>query len=153
MRDNIDLLARNVTENASRTGEHYIAEARSDLRGMFASSAGAGVIIGFMALIKILLSYLQRAPLIEALLFSMNYSLGFMLIHVLHFTIATKQPAMTAARIAAGLPTARRRQPAGRRRQHGGPGQQGVPHPDRGRAGQPGHRDAGRLADRHGAGH
>ena len=33
----------------------------------------------------------------------MNYSLGFMLIHVLHFTVATKQPAMTAARIAAGL--------------------------------------------------
>jgi hypothetical protein len=35
VRDNIDLLARNVTENASRTGEHYIAEHRSDLRGMF----------------------------------------------------------------------------------------------------------------------
>jgi site-specific recombinase len=33
----------------------------------------------------------------------MNYSLGFMLVHVLHFTIATKQPAMTAARIAATL--------------------------------------------------
>jgi site-specific recombinase len=33
----------------------------------------------------------------------MNYSLGFMLVHVLHFTIATKQPAMTAARIAAAL--------------------------------------------------
>jgi hypothetical protein len=28
LRDNIDLLARNVTENASRTGEHYIAERR-----------------------------------------------------------------------------------------------------------------------------
>jgi site-specific recombinase len=30
----------------------------------------------------------------------MDYSLGFMLIHVLHFTVATKQPAMTAATIA-----------------------------------------------------
>jgi site-specific recombinase len=46
---------------------------------------------------------LRSAPLVEAFLFSLNYSLGFMLIHVLHFTIATKQPAMTAARIAAGL--------------------------------------------------
>ncbi|MGJ7918389.1 site-specific recombinase [Massilia sp. LXY-6] len=103
VRDNIDLLARNVTENASRTGEHYIAERRTDLRQMFNAAAGAGIIISFMALIKILLSYLHRAPLIEAALYSMNYSLGFMLVHVLHFTIATKQPAMTAARIAATL--------------------------------------------------
>jgi site-specific recombinase len=103
LRDNIDLLARNVTENASRTGEHYIAERRADLRSMFASSAGAGIIIGCMAIVKILISYLQRAPLIEALLYSVNYSLGFMLVHVLHFTIATKQPAMTAAKIASAL--------------------------------------------------
>jgi site-specific recombinase len=103
VRDNIDLLARNVTENASRTGEHYIAEHRAGLRQMFNAAAGAGIIISFMAMIKILLSYLHRAPLIEAALYSMNYSLGFMLVQVLHFTIATKQPAMTAARIAATL--------------------------------------------------
>jgi site-specific recombinase len=102
-RDNIDLLARNVTENASRTGEHYIAEDRSELRYMFRSSAGAGIVISFMAMIKILLSYLRAAPLVEAFLFSVNYSFGFMLVHVLHWTIATKQPAMTAQRIAAGL--------------------------------------------------
>lgn len=100
---NVNLLARNVTENASRTGEHYIAENRSEYTAMFRSAAGAGFIIGFMAMIKILMSYLRAAPLVEAFLFSMNYSLGFMLIHVLHFTIATKQPAMTASRIAAGL--------------------------------------------------
>jgi site-specific recombinase len=103
LRDNIDLLARNITENASRTGEHYIAESRNELRVMFTSSAGAGFIVGFMAMCKILLSYLKAAPLVEALLYSMNYSFGFMLVHVLHWTIATKQPAMTAQRIAAGL--------------------------------------------------
>jgi len=101
--DNINLLARNVTENASRTGEHYIAENRSEYGAMYRSAAGAGFIIGFMALFKILASYLHAAPLVEAFLFSMNYAFGFMLIHVLHFTVATKQPAMTASRIAAGL--------------------------------------------------
>ena len=101
--DNIDLLARNVTENASRTGEHYIADSRSALGRMFVSSAGAGVIVGCMALIKILTSTLRTAPLVEAFLFSLNYSFGFLLIHMLHFTIATKQPAMTASRIASGL--------------------------------------------------
>jgi len=101
--DNIDLLARNVTENASRTGEHYIAENGAENWQMFLSSAGAGCVIGFMAMLKILASYLRAAPLIEALLYSLNYSFGFMLIHVLHFTVATKQPAMTASRIATGL--------------------------------------------------
>jgi site-specific recombinase len=100
---NINLLARNITENASRTGEHYIAEDRSQYRAMLRSAAGAGLIIGFMAMIKILLSYLHAAPLVEAFLFSMNYALGFMLIHILHFTVATKQPAMTASRIAADV--------------------------------------------------
>jgi len=103
LRDNVDLLARNVTENASRTGEHYVAERRNELRSMFRQSAGAGLIVGCMAIIKILISYQHRAPLIEALLYSVNYAFGFMLVHVLHFTIATKQPAMTAARIASAL--------------------------------------------------
>ncbi|RZT11375.1 Site-specific recombinase [Duganella sp. CF402] len=103
LRDNIDLLARNVTENASHTGEHYVADNRQQLGAMFVSSAGAGLVIGFMALFKILMSYLRAAPLVEAFLFSMNYSLGFMFIHLLHFTVATKQPAMTASRIATGL--------------------------------------------------
>jgi site-specific recombinase len=33
----------------------------------------------------------------------MNYAIGFIIVQLLHFTIATKQPAMTAARIAAAL--------------------------------------------------
>lgn len=103
IRDNINLLARNVTENASHTGEHYVADDRSQLRAMLYSSAGAGLVIGFMALFKLLLSHLRTAPLVATFLYAMNYSLGFMFIHLLHFTVATKQPAMTAAHIAAGL--------------------------------------------------
>ena len=101
--DNLDLLARNVTENASQTGEHYIAEDRQESLAMLRSAAGAGVVVGFMALLKILAGALQRAPLVEAFLYSANYAFGFMLIHLLHFTVATKQPAMTAARIAVGV--------------------------------------------------
>ena len=33
----------------------------------------------------------------------MNYALGFVLIYLLHFTIATKQPAMTAQTIAGAV--------------------------------------------------
>ncbi|WP_269531382.1 site-specific recombinase [Chitinimonas sp. BJYL2] len=100
---NTDLLALQITEHAGRTGEHYIAGTRSEWLAMAKSAMGAGFIVGFMAMIKILLAKLKLAPLIEAFAYSMNYSLGFMLVHVLHFTIATKQPAMTAARIAADI--------------------------------------------------
>ena len=68
---------------------------------MYKAAAGAGVIIACMASLKILAARMTMAPLMQAFTFSMNYSLGFILIHVLHFTVATKQPAMTAAALAA----------------------------------------------------
>jgi site-specific recombinase len=102
-RENMELLALRVTENASRTGEHYITETRSEYFTLMRSAMGAGVIVGVMAMIKIVTGNQHHAPLTEAILFSLNYGLGFVLIHILHFTVATKQPAMTAAAIAASI--------------------------------------------------
>lgn len=101
--ENVELIALRVTENASRTGEHYITENRSDYFALMRSAMGAGVIVAVMAMLKILLAKQHFAPLTEAILFSLNYGLGFILIHILHFTVATKQPAMTAAAIAASI--------------------------------------------------
>lgn len=97
---NSELIALQVTENASKTGEHYVSSDKKGFIDMYKAAAGAGVIIAFMGSLKILTARLVLAPLMQAFLFSMNYSLGFMLIHVLHFTVATKQPAMTAAALA-----------------------------------------------------
>lgn len=97
---NSELLALQVTENASRTGEHYVSSDKRGFFTMFKSAAGAGAIIAFMATLKTLMARVSMAPLMQAFSYSMNYSLGFMLIHVLHFTVATKQPAMTAAALA-----------------------------------------------------
>ncbi|CAG0953742.1 hypothetical protein MTYP_00339 [Methylophilaceae bacterium] len=102
-RENMELLALRVTENASRTGEHYITETRSEYFALMRSAMGAGLIVGVMAMIKIITAGQHHAPLTEAILFSLNYGLGFVLIHILHFTVATKQPAMTAAAIAASI--------------------------------------------------
>ena len=102
-RENMELLALRVTENASRTGEHYITSNRSEYFELMRSAMGAGLIIGVMAMIKLMLAGRHYAPLTEAILFSLNYGLGFVLIHILHFTVATKQPAMTAAAIAASI--------------------------------------------------
>lgn len=100
---NINLLARNITENASRTGERYLTKNRREYFSMFRSAAGAGFIVGILAVLTIFIHHLHAAPLVEAFLLSLNYSVGLILIHVLHFTVATKQPAMTASRIAAEL--------------------------------------------------
>ena len=100
---NTHLLTMQVTEHAGRSGEHYVASNRREWLEMLRSASGAGFIVGFMAMIKILFSKLLLAPFGFAFLYSLNYSLGFMFVHVLHFTIATKQPAMTAALIAKSL--------------------------------------------------
>jgi site-specific recombinase len=97
------LLARRVTEQASKSGEHYVTGSRSEFLAMFRAAAGAGLIIGCMAMIKILTGKLDLPPVWEALAYSLNYGLGFVLVHILHLTIATKQPAMTAATLAAAL--------------------------------------------------
>ncbi len=101
--ENLEVMALRVTENASRTGEHYITNNRHEYFALMRSAMGAGLVIATMSMIKILVAKLHLAPLTEAILFSLNYGLGFMLIHILHFTVATKQPAMTAAAIAASI--------------------------------------------------
>lgn len=107
VRQSTSLLALEVTEKASRTGEHYVTTTRTEYWRMFRSALGAGAIIPLMAFLKVFIAKAQFPPLIEALLFSLNYGLGFVLIYILQFTIATKQPAMTASHIAATLETVR----------------------------------------------
>ncbi len=100
IQSNIKLLSRNITENTSDHGEHYITRSRSEYLSMLRSGAGGGIIIALMALVKIVIIGAELSPFVETLWVSLNYGLGFMLIHILHLTVATKQPAMTASRLA-----------------------------------------------------
>ena len=102
-RHNTELIALRVTDNASAHGEHYITETRSDYVEMARSAVIGGFIIAFMACFKILLSKAPMPPLSGAIVYCLNYGLGFCLIHMLHGTVATKQPAMTANAIAATI--------------------------------------------------
>lgn len=101
--NNTKLLSRKVTENASRVGEHYISTDRSGYQKMFKKASIGGFIIAFMATIKILAYQLALAPMGRAFVNSMIYGLGFVFIHVVRGTVATKQPAMTAAAIASTI--------------------------------------------------
>lgn len=73
---------------------------------MLRSAALGGFVIAFMAIAKILIATMHAPPLVEGVLVSLNHGLGFVLIHLVHGTVATKQPAMTAARIDAELDAA-----------------------------------------------
>ncbi|MEN9418893.1 MAG: hypothetical protein RI988_2513 [Pseudomonadota bacterium] len=101
--ETVSLLARNVTDHAARHGEHYIAQDRSQWLHMARAAAGGGVVIAGMALVKLQLALLHLPPLTAGVVYGLNYGLGFVLIHMLGFVVATKQPAMTAAAIASTL--------------------------------------------------
>ena len=102
-RQNVELLSLRVTENAGSHGEHYITDTRAEYFAMARSAMIGGFIIAFMACIKILLGKLGLPPATAALAYCLNYGLGFCLIHIMHGSVATKQPAMTANAIAARI--------------------------------------------------
>lgn len=99
----VALLARRVADNAAKTCDHYVAADAAEYGAMWRAAMGAGLIIAVMALLKIFASGLDLAPAGYAAGYSLIYGLGFVLIYMLHFTVATKQPAMTAQTIASYL--------------------------------------------------
>jgi site-specific recombinase len=101
------LVTSEIVSHAGRTGEHYIARTPSEYGGMWMAAGGAGLIVAFLACIKVGLAALAAPPLVEAALFSANYAIGFVIVQLLGMTIATKQPAMTAAALAGSIDAAR----------------------------------------------
>ncbi|MDD3482703.1 site-specific recombinase [Azovibrio restrictus] len=102
-RQNLEITARRVTEYAGKAGEHYITEGRKEYFSMAKAAMGAGVFIALMAMIKLALHHAHLAPLNEMIAYGLNYGLGFVLIYMIGFTVATKQPAMTANALAASI--------------------------------------------------
>jgi site-specific recombinase len=100
MQENFKILSLSITNNTSHHGEHYVATNKKEYLHILASAAGAGIIIAFMALIKVKIASLGLTHFTEMILVSLNYGLGFIIVHLFGFTIATKQPAMTASTIA-----------------------------------------------------
>jgi site-specific recombinase len=70
---------------------------------MFYSASIGGVIVAFLVIAKAMLAVIPLAPGPQSLLFGALYAGGFITILSLGGTLASKQPAMTASRIAAAL--------------------------------------------------
>ncbi len=94
------LLARKVAERSAETGEHYITRNRAEYRDMLARAAGGGAVLAGTTFVKFGIGLVGFTAFWGGFWAGMNYALCFVLIHLLHWTVATKQPAMTAPAMA-----------------------------------------------------
>ncbi|WP_088281488.1 site-specific recombinase [Ideonella sp. A 288] len=97
------MLARKVAERHAETGEHYITRTRAEYRHMLRTAAGGGVVIAGTTFAKFAVLALGLAPFWAGFGAGLNYALSFLVIQLLHWTVATKQPAMTAPAMAEKL--------------------------------------------------
>ncbi|KGO91817.1 recombinase [Flavobacterium subsaxonicum WB 4.1-42 = DSM 21790] len=108
--ESTQLISYEVTQHTANTGEHYITKDRWEYFRMFWNASGGGIIVGILCIIKVALSNIDTSAFGHAFYYSLNYSFGFIAIYVLGFTLATKQPAMTAAALVRALQTDRKNQ-------------------------------------------
>ncbi len=97
------LLARKVTERSAETGEHYITRNREEYRSMLWRACGGGAVVAGTVLLKSALGALGFSAFWGGFWAGINYAGSFVLIQLLGWTLATKQPAMTAPAMAAKL--------------------------------------------------
>ena len=100
---NSSMLAAKVAERSSETGEHYITRNRSEYRQMLRDAAGGGAVMSVTTLLKFVVLSMGLSAFWGGFYAGVNYALSFVLIQLMHWTVATKQPAMTAPAMAAKL--------------------------------------------------
>jgi site-specific recombinase len=103
LRANTSMLAAKITKQSAETGERYITRDASQFRSMLAKAIGGGAIVSLTTWAKFALAGVAASVFWDGFLSSMNYAISFIVIQLMHLTLATKQPAMTAAAIAAKL--------------------------------------------------
>ncbi len=103
IRSNSRQLARKIAERSGDTGDHYITRTRKEWLAMLASAGGGGVLTAGTTWLKYTVGWMALPLFFEGAFNTANYALSFLVMHALGFTLATKQPSMTAAAIAAAL--------------------------------------------------
>lgn len=100
---NSTLLAAKMADRSAETGENYITRNRSEYWDMLRKAAGGGSIVALTILAKYLLLAVGFSAFWGGFFGGVNYALSFIAIQLLHWTLATKQPAMTAPAMAVKL--------------------------------------------------
>lgn len=100
---NTTLLTAKMADRSAEMGENYITRSRQEYRAMLAKAAGGGAVVALTTLFKYLLMAVGFSVFWGGFFAGMNYALSFIAIQLLHLTLATKQPAMTAPAMAVKL--------------------------------------------------
>ena len=100
---NSTLLSAKMAERSAETGETYITRNRGEYREMLGKAMGGGAVTAFTTLLKFMVVGVGLSAFWGGFWSSVAYAVTFIVIQLLHFTLATKQPAMTAPAMAAKL--------------------------------------------------
>jgi len=90
------LTAAKVAERSAETGDRYITRNATEYRQMLGMAAGGGALLGLTTWAKFGVTALALSAFWGGFAAGLNYAISFVLIQLLHFTVATKQPAVTA---------------------------------------------------------
>jgi site-specific recombinase len=100
---NSTLLSAKLVERSAETGERYITRNRVEYKDMLGKAMGGGAVTALTTLLKFMVVGMALSAFWSGFWSGVAYSATFILIQLLHFTLATKQPAMTAPAMAAKL--------------------------------------------------
>ena len=103
MANHYSLLAALVAERSAETGEHYITRDRAEYAGMLRAAAVGGAVLAVTTHLKLLILATGMLAFWSGFWAGVNYAVSFVVVQLLHGTVATKQPAMTAPAIARKL--------------------------------------------------
>jgi len=102
-REHGTLLARQVAERSAESGEHYITRTVAEHRWMLRAAGGGGAVIALTTFGKFVVLALGLSAFWTGFWAGANYAVSFVVVMLLHWTVATKQPAMTAPAMAIKL--------------------------------------------------
>ena len=97
------LLARKVAERSAAAGDHYITRDSASYRQMLRAAAGGGAVIAGTTFVKFFVVAMAMSTFWAGFWAGINYAVSFLIVHLCHGTVATKQPAMTAPALAEKL--------------------------------------------------
>ena len=103
VRTNSTLLSAKMSERSSEVGERYITRDRAEYREMLGKAMGGGAVTALTTLLKFTVAGIGLSAFWSGFGAGFVYAGSFILIQLLNFTLATKQPAMTAPAMAAKL--------------------------------------------------
>lgn len=100
IKGNLQMLSLRVVEHTGTSGEHYITRTKAEYFSMLKSASGGGILTVGTTALKYGVAKLMLPAFVEAIFQWGNYAFSFLAMQALHFTLATKQPSMTAAALA-----------------------------------------------------